>query len=370
MINEFQYIDSYEKALSFFTLKLEKTNNEYLKSINTNNFTKNDFIYYLEHYCNVGIIVNDFNYSIGYSIPFDQNYYLNENGAFYDSIITKNESSKLLDLPLPLFQSIYTYIPLHHPPNYVDTTEKYIVWLAYQMKNGGSDIDIIHETNIPNKLNKFLINSRNLKLFQNKSGFPENTTYPQYDIDIEKGYINITHIFNLNKNYLFRYGNFTNSILPEITKNPQIKNKNNQKIYILSGIKPNHKKYRIIKPLNIVRKNRTHFSQLKNKYIPVIRTFADIANITDFSSSGGKFNVRWNNESNYNSSFSFAKYQFTGLFYVKKYATEGGKLDARLKLDLNYNVVRRIHQKSDVKNNVEIRPIKNYIYKNWIKEHR
>lgn len=370
MIKQYEFIDSYEKALAFFVLRLEKTGNEFLQSLDLSNATTDDYIYYLKHYCNIGIVLNDFSFSIAFSIPFDEDYYLNQNGTFYDSIITSNESLEPVDLPLPFFQSIFTYIPLNKPPDYVNTIEKYIVWLSYQMKKGGSDIDIIHQTNVPNEFSKFLINSRNLTLFQKKGEFLSNPDYPQYDIQIEQGFIEITHILNLDKSFLFRYGNFTNAILPEITKNPQVVLSNNTKFSIVENINNYHTKIRIFKPLGIKWKTSSVFKTIKSVKRNVYRQFADIGMISNFVSESNGYTSLWFNTSTFDSEKETVRFMFTWLVSQLKYNSEQGKLDSRIKYNTEYKIYSGVQRYNKLEKQTEYKVIKNYIYKNLISQNR
>ena len=367
-IKEYQYVDSYEKALAFFVLKLEKTNNHFLKSLDINSI--NDYEYYLKYFCNIGVKIDEFNLSLGFSIPFDYDYYINQNGNFYDSILTKNENLDLVDIPNPSFESIFTYIPLSKPPSKVNNVEKYIVWLAYQMEKAESDINIVNKTNPPYEFKNFLINTRNLEVFEEKSNYTSNSNYPSYDKNIDLGYINFSHIFSLNKDYLFRYGNFINAITPKLQKNPNIKEQTKNNFEIETEISKKDYKFRIIKSPIIKLIYGFEYDIKVSRKLRLIKDFADYGIKRYFSSTQGKINTTWINEQKYESTGNFVKYTFSGLFYKTKYQSTGGKLDSRPVYNSSYDISSSITKIIDVKYNVEFKTKKNYIYKNLIASNR
>jgi hypothetical protein len=366
----YNFVDSYEKALAFTISKLEKTNNDFIQNLDTQNLISDNYIYYLKYCCNIGIVINDFNFGFSFNIPFNQEYFLNNNGEFYNSIISSNHLTTTSEIPLPFFQSIFTYIPLSNAPDYINSLEKYIVWLSYQMQEGGSDINITHETNTNNNLSDFIIDSRNLKLFEKKSNYLLNAEYPQYDVTVNQAYLRISHSIVLDKNILFRFGNFSNSIVPEINKNPQIKYKTFNKSNVYNKIAIREKHTRIFKPLNIKHKNSTVYQTLKNKYYPIKRQFGDFAFISNFSSIGGYWEVNWKNETTFASNHNFVKYQFSWIVSTMEVTSQGGKLDSRWKSETQYYTYSTQTTISKKENTTTYKILKNYIYKNLIEKHR
>lgn len=361
-----QNIDSYEKALSYFILKLEKTNYEKIDNLDVSNLNSSEFTNFLLYYCNIGVTLSDFNYGINFTIPFDQNNYLNSNGDFYQSILSKPIEDDLVDLPFPLFQSIYTFIPLASPPTIINDIEKYIVWLAYQCQKGGASISITHHTEYPNDLSDFLIQSRNLKLLQTKADYLNNDNFPLYSNQINKAYLNINHIFNIDKNYLFRYSNFSNSILPELEDNPQIKKnvpiigKNIKKLSILD------KKYKVIKPLEIKLKLELEFSS-KESVARIKRQFADFALDFQHNVSEGKVKHNVTFEFGFESNSTFATRQFSNFLYSQKYSVSNGKLLYKLTYNFEYDITNSNKNIEDFHYNINYLPLKQYLYKNLIK---
>lgn len=367
-IAQYEFIDSYEKALAFYVLQIEKSNNEFLNNLDVSSLTTNDYIYYLKYCCNVGIIINDFDFSFSFVVPFDQDNFLDSNGEFYDSIISSTHLTNTSTLPLPFFQSIFTYVELANPPEYLDSLEKYIVWLGYQMQKGGAaTITIEHRTNTDNALADFLIDSRNLRLMEKKADYLNNATFPQYITDVNLGYVKISHRTNIDKNLLFRFGNFSNSVLPEISTNPQVVASTQSNISINFAFDYTEKHTRIFKPLNNKWLYGTRCTTTRSLHVKAYRQFADYASISSYHSTGGALTSTWESGTTFDSTYQLVKYQFSWLVSRSFFQSQHGKLDSRVQQSTEYLSYSSFTKIEDVVSSSSFKTVKNYVYKNLIR---